>query len=236
MTVYTEARINDTYEVILPDFREIFHRARPLWEKGRLASCAELMTPGMVVYDIGAEHGDFTALYRKWVGDDGDVIPVEPAAHYWPFIMGTWEANRFPKPPQLSYVGLVGQVASRTRGDHPGSWPEECFGEGIPDGGFLHLAHDKTSPRTTIDQLCRFVTPDAIVIDIEGAECHALLGGRKTLENHRPLVWVSVHEPTMLKWYGKTLDNILAYMKSMRYSVTELPHHGEGETFFLFTP
>lgn len=245
MTQYVPALINDTYEIILPDFREEFHRLRPAWEKGRLESCAELMKPGMVVYDIGAEHGDFTALYRKWVdGDDGDVVPIEPAAHYWPFIKGTWEANGFTEPPVMHFVGLVGDddVGDRPLGDY--SWPIEADGEGIPDGGFVHLAHNPRFDQTTITDMAIHESPDAIVIDIEGAEWNALVSAQWTLEKVRPIVWVSMHDigdgagwnGPLLDWYHKTPDDIHNLMKDFGYSAEELPYNGEGEHFWLYTP
>lgn len=236
MTVYVESRINDTYDIILPDFRKCFHADRPNWEKGRLESCRELMQPGMVVYDIGAEQGDFTTLYHQWVGNTGEVIPIEPAAWYWPFIKNTAEANGFP-PPRYSYVGLVGDRVSRNaRGDVADAWPNEAYGEGIPDGGFIHLAQDNKSPRTTIDALSNMVKPDAIVMDIEGAEFFALKGARLTLTQHRPLVWVSWHEETAWNWYKTKLDDILSLMATHSYDGLELPHWGEGEKFWVFEP
>src|SRR5688572_22118125 len=99
VSVYTECKLNGRYPLIVPDFRAAFWNDRPNWEIGRMESCAELMKPGMVVFDLGAEHGDMTSAYKSWVGPEGDVIPVEPAAHYWEFIRKTWEANRFNRPP-----------------------------------------------------------------------------------------------------------------------------------------
>lgn len=255
--------INDTYELLLPDFRVAFHAERPNWERGRLESCAELMKPGMVVYDIGAECGDFTALYKKWVSPgegvgyrapdgtltygDGDVIPVEPAHHQWEFIRATWHANGFIAEPAFGYVGLI---CDEDDDDYwavwSGRWPlvsEEDTG--IPDGGFVHLKHDTRSPRTTIDTLTKtYIPPDAIVIDVEGAEWHALNGARQTLEQHRPLVWVSVHDvsddpewPGSLKgWYGKEASDIHNLMVQCGYGYEELPSYGEAERFFLYRP
>lgn len=236
MTVYIESRINDTYDIVLPDFRNTFHADRPNWERGRLENCHALMRPGMVVYDIGAEHGDFTTLYRQWVEPNGTVIPVEPAAHYWPYLRGTYEANGFVCPPH-SWVALVGDKTSRGLLGHvEGSWPNEAYGEGIPDGGFLHLAQDAKSPHITIDHMATFIEPDAIVMDIEGAEGMALKGAIRTMEKHRPLVWVSFHEETAWNWYRIRWTDIERIAEEVEYDVIGLPHFGEGETFFLLAP
>lgn len=236
MTNYVPALINDTYEIVLPDFRATFHADRPKWEKGRLESCAELMEPGMVVYDIGAEHGDFTCLYRQWVGDTGDVIPIEPAAHYWPYIRGTWEANGFSTPPQMSFVGLVDQEPRRPLPVYHDRWPSEADGEGVPDGGFVHIHGDRNTPRITIDVLAEHVRPDVVVMDIEGAELLALRGAERTLIDVKPAVYVSWHHIPADDWYHYNRDDMDAYMASMGYGVDVLPHHGEGEEFLLYLP
>lgn len=244
MTEYVKTRINNRYPIVLPDFRRDFHEARPNWEAGRLESCDELMQPGMIVYDVGAEHGDFTALYRKWVGDSGDVIPIEPAAHYWEFIKGTWEANGFSQPPSLSFAGLIGDEDFAV-GDYVKGWPTETSTKGIPDGGFSHLRYAKgKDPLTTIDHLAHHVRPDAIVLDIEGAEWNALHGAQYTLAEFRPIIWVSVHDvddgagwPGPLQgWYKKTLQDIHDLMSHYNYYAMELPHLGEGEHFYLYRP
>lgn len=234
-----EGVIGNTWPLVMPDFRVRFHADRPKWEIGRLRSCAELMRPGMVVVDAGAEHGDFTALYRTWVGEAGDVIPVEPAAHYWPFIRRTLEANGFKRPPALAFEGFAG-AESRGLGDrtlYRGAWPRSASGPGLPDGGFRHLAQHDHIPSIRLDELPRYgVVPDAIVSDVEGAEWHLLDGARGLLATVRPILWVSVHEPTMAEWYDRTLDDLLALTGEYGYRARELPQHGEIETFWLFEP
>lgn len=243
MTEYVECLLNGRFPLIVPDFRKTFWDERPHWHQGLLESCFELMQPGMTVYDIGAEHGDLSAVYRKFVGPDGDVISVEPAAWYWPFIRGTFEANSFP-PPEMSFVGLIGD---KDVGDRPfeSGWPPESEGEGIPDGGFIHLRHAaKKYTQTTIDQLAVWTNVDAIVLDIEGAEWNALNGARGALERCRPIVFVSVHDVgdgagwngPLLDWYGKTPDDIHNFMSEYGYSHELLPSHGEGESFHYYSP
>lgn len=243
MTEYVECLLNGRFPLIVPDFRKTFWDARPTWEIGRMESCFDLMNPGMIVYDVGSEHGDMSSAYRKWVGDDGDVIPIEPAAHYWEFIKGTWEANGFSRSPELTFVGLIGDT-SNTDVPFTGGWPLETDTVGVPDGGFVHLAQGKGHARRTIDDVALVLIPDAIVLDIEGAEFHALAGAIHTLAEHRPLVWVSMHDigdgagwnGPLKDWYHKTPDDIHNLMKDFGYSVEELPYNGEGEHFFLYRP
>lgn len=236
MTEFVRGVIDEQWELMLPDFRKRFYEERPNWERGRLEHCARTFKPGMTVYDVGAEHGCMTALYRSWVG--GNVVPIEPSQPYWPCIRGTYEANGYGPPPAW-FVGF----ASDTTNLRPyraafgrGSWPQ-IEGEIIPDFGFRHLAQQAMdTAQVTLDRFARWAAlpPDAVVIDVEGAEGRVLAGLVNTLMERDVLVYVSVHEPTMLAWYGQTLADLHALMGSAGYSGTELPHHGEGETFWLW--
>lgn len=242
-----EVHVNGKWPVLLLPHRKTFHDARPLWERGRLESCAERMQPGMVVWDVGAEEGDFTALYRTWVGPQGAVVPIEPQPAYWPAIRATWEGNGF-DPPVAWFPGFAG--ATTTIHEFPDyladmgwpvkDWPGCSEGRVRPDFGFRHLAQQaESTPQVRLDALADIsgVAPDAIVMDIEGAEIRALEGCEGLCTGPRPpLLWVSVHEPTMLDWYGATLADLLGVMDGYDYNATELPHHGEGETFWLFEP
>lgn len=244
MTGMVDARINERWALVLPDFRADFHAARPKWEQGRLDSCAETFRPGWCVWDVGAEHGDFTALYKLWVGDAGEVVPIEPSPGYWPCIKATYEANDLPAPPWW-WPGFAGDrttaEAFRPMLNEIG-WPHREWPTWVDeyavveDYGFRHYAEQvEVIPTCRLDELPA-PRPDAIVMDIEGAEWHALSGAAGLLAERRVMLWVSVHPPTMWEWYGKTVDDLLALMASFGYSAEQLPHNGEGEDFWLFTP
>lgn len=247
MTTLIEGRINDRWSLLLTPDRVEFHAVRPKWETGRLASCSERMEPGMTVFDVGAECGDFSALYKSWVGPEGDVLPVEPQPAYWPSIRATWEANGY-DPPSAWFPGFAGDETTvhefgpelAALGWPAETWPTSSTGPVIPDVGFKHLAQQASAiPQVRLDALSDItgVVPDAIVMDIEGAEWHALAGCEYLcLGDRPPLIWVSVHEATMADWYGTTLGDIHNLMEGYGYSATELPYNGEAETFWFFEP
>jgi len=246
-----DARINDVWPLRLMPHRAEFHASRPLWEHGRLASMYEALEPGWTVYDVGAEEGDFTSLYRSWVGGQGRVVAVECSPGYWPAIRQTWEANAYPEPPAC-YVGFASdETAWPPYSVHwtpdieaaflpevePAftGWPICSVGEVVPDYGFRALCERKAdTPQWRLDALP--FEPDAITMDVEGAEWHVLAGAERWLTDARPLVWVSVHEDNMLSAYGRTLADIHRLMDFYRYDPTELPWNGEGERFWLYEP
>lgn len=242
MTEFAPGLINDRWALIMPRHRVDFHAARPLWEAGRLASCYERIEPGMVVYDVGAEHGDFTALYRSW---GADVAPFEPSPPYWPCIRETYEANGFGTPRAL-FGGFAGD---ETAGEgNPtvvrDGWPLDAWEPNSDEdiGQFRHLAQDTATPRTRLDDfaIATRVVPEVIVIDIEGAEYRALVGCEALLKTIRPLLYVSVHDigewNSLGGWYGKTAEDLHTLMATFDYKATLLPGHGEGEHFWLYEP
>jgi FkbM family methyltransferase len=232
VVTFAPGLICDLWKLWLPGFRVAFHHERPDWERGRLESVHERLKPGMRAWDIGAEHGDMSALYRSW---GADVVLVEPSPPYWSCARRTFEANGF-EPPSAWYDGFAADVTIRGIGDFGTyGWPAYSLAPVIPDYGFRHLAQDRDTARITVDDLSRLTgRPDALMVDVEGAEHAVLMGARNVLAAGNVLAWVSVHEPTMLDWYGRTLDNLHALMASVGYSGELLPSHGEAETFWLY--
>lgn len=124
----------------------------------------------------------------------------EPTPELWPHIKATWEANGLTCPRE-SFCGFVGDTQQYYLGG------VECWSNRFPDEAyaselllntkFSHMDEDeRKTPRTTIDAFSEFVKmiPRAITIDVEGWELAVLKGAEKTLREHRPLVWVSLHE------------------------------------------
>lgn len=59
---------------------------------------------------------------------------------------------------------------------------------------------------TTIDEAAaQFGPPDVVKIDIDGGECDALRGGRRTLTQHRPHLIVETHSPELERDCGALL-------------------------------
>lgn len=254
MTAMVRGLINDRWEIMLSEERASFHAERPLWEAGRLAHMAERVRPGMVVYDIGAEHGDLSALYGLWtrsLGGPAPVVLIEPEPRMWPSIRQTWEANMdgYGAPPRW-FVGFasdetdlrpLGPGMARIGAQNDPLWPDAADGPLLHDPGFRHVRERAAdTPRTRIDEFAfaSSLPPDAIVMDIEGAEALALRGLERL--SRRPLVWVSVHDVgeefnALRDWYHSSAEELDALMRSFGYQdAVVLPANGEGERFFFW--
>lgn len=207
------------------------------WEKARLASMQTHLKPGMVLYDIGTEHGWLSAVYGAFAGYENMVL-IEPSPEMWVNIRKTWEANGFPAPmaclPMFAGAihdlpGLPGECA-----DWP-AWTHDWAT--LPETGampYRYMGEGHAIRTTTVDQIADiFAPPAALTIDVEGFELGVLHGAHRTLEEHRPLVWVSVH-PDLMERQGTTPEQLYAFMGSLNYhrDLLGIDH----EEHHLFTP
>lgn len=249
---FVDTAINERYPIKILEHRAEFHRVRPTWEATRLESMYDLVQPGWTVFDVGAEEGDFTALYRQWVGDTGTIVAIEPSPCYWPAIRATWEINGFTDPPLCvpafagdhTYVPEWGDKWNEDQAAFIGiaedGWPRASIGEIIPDCGFRALCERQPdTPGWRMDDLADHlgVIPDALTFDIEGAEWHALSGCERLVapDGPRPVFWVSVHDENMINAYGKQFSDIIRLVISWNYDYRYIGSHG-GEDFWMFTP
>lgn len=94
------------------------------------------------------------------------------------------------------------------------------------------------TPQITLDDYVQRtgIIPNAVSMDIEGAEWLALQGMKNILQTYRPLVWVSVHTipPPLIGNYGATLDDVLNLMRDLNYRAQFLQMYNEEH--WLFEP
>jgi FkbM family methyltransferase len=226
-----ETTINGRWTLKLPEHRA----ARPVWawwEATRLACMHHYLGQGgHVVYEIGAEEGDFPALWSSW---GNDVVLFEPNERVWPNIKAIWEANDL-NPPLTCFVGFAGSTDDDSATAWSGRFPACADGPVISDHGFLNLCERPDVQRTTIDKLASHPLerePTAISIDVEGAELHVLRGAEDVLRMHRPLVWVSVHRDFMRDMYGDTPEQVDEFMTAVGYEKTPLTTDHEQHVFY----
>lgn len=83
----------------------------------------------------------------------------------------------------------------------------------------------KSSSKTqiTLDQFCvdRNLTPEIIKIDTEGAEVRILKGAVNTLQQHRPILYLSVH-PRHIIELGASVDELERLLRELDYIVTDI--------------
>lgn len=176
------------------------------WEPEVLETLSRLAKPGMVIYDVGANHGLYALLLARSVGTQGKVFAFEPM----PSIRQAATMNRDLN--GLKDLEIVAAAVSNTSGTAE-------FVVGHHEGaGHLVTADRGGAPSTTCESrfIVRVTTiddfvaegnppPDLIKIDIEGAESAALEGAKHTLASKRPKLMIELHTPEQDRLVGSQL-------------------------------
>ena len=148
------------------------------------------VAPGSVVLDVGANLGVYALCLAEWVGPQGRVFAFEPNP-----------ATRRALERHVSLNGFEDRVTVRPEAVSDAVGEATFNASGVE--GYSRLGVENpdlpggaaiTVPVTTLDAFCQGeeVTPDWIVLDIEGYEAAALRGASATLAR-RPGVVVEMH-------------------------------------------
>lgn len=224
--------INGRWPVIMPDHRADRPEWTTGWEMARLDAMHKAIRPSDTVYDVGTEEGDLSALLGTWCAR---LHMFEPNDRVWPNVRAIWEANGLPAPAGC-WSGFAGDVTELLSGAWPpdNAWPPSAYGPVIPDHGFCQLAERPDLPRIRLDDYADGTgdPPDVITMDVEGSELHVLGGARNTLIHHCPVVFVSVHEGSMVAHYGKYQNELNKFMADLGYEGRFLAHDHESHWVF----
>lgn len=159
-----------------------------------LGLAEEVVKPGAVVWDIGANVGLFTFSSAHQAGHLGRVVAVEPDTYN----VGLLRRSAAVQPSDSAPIDVIPaavsdkpgvasfQIAVRNRSTN------SLLGYGSTQMGGIR--HTQTVPTLSLDVLAEhFPLPQVLKIDIEGAEVLALQGARKVLAA-RPTIICEVFE------------------------------------------
>lgn len=160
------------------------------YELEKRRALERLVSPGDVVYDIGAQAGYYTLCFSRLVGDTGHVVAMEPFPQNLVHILHHIQVNDVSN---VSVVAAGADEASRTAG--------MTTGRGASQNTIVENAANQMRIATvSVDSLVvedGFPPPDFVKIDIEGAEGRALRGMSRVLEEHRPVLSIALHGPAV---------------------------------------
>ena len=145
---------------------------------------------GGTIVDVGANIGSFTIEGSLVVGPTGRVISIEPVPSHFRTLQANIQLNGMTnvRPIKTAVGNSVGETTLRLpKGGNLGSFTM----------GYIQSNEAHTVPLETLDELLtsqNVKSVDLIKMDIEGAECQALLGASKTLERHRPVLIIELNE------------------------------------------
>jgi FkbM family methyltransferase len=177
---------------------------------------SDLVKPGMVVYDLGANIGYITIMLAQAVGEQGQVFGFEALPENVDRLRENLELNGLE-----GRVNVVGAAATDGRGE-----AEFLCGS---SGGMGKVAGSAGRPARQEGITCRVPTtsldhfvleegnlpPAAVKMDIEGGEILALPGMKRVIGRHRPILLMELHGEAaimlaweMLKTQGYTLHRM----------------------------
>ena len=153
------------------------------YEAAKQRTIMELVRPGMVCWDVGANVGFYTLLLAELVGACGRVFAFEPVPRNVELLQRHVEMN--------GYQNV--RILHCALGDFDG---EIGFDPG-PNTSMGHIAARgplmvPCSRAGTLLAAGEVEAPDVIKIDVEGAEADVLRGARRTMERH-PVIFLATH-------------------------------------------
>jgi len=177
----------------------------------------ELINPGWIIYDVGANIGYISILLAKAVNPSGQVHAFEALPDNFARVQMNIQLN--------SLQGIISPVHAAVIDEtKPVTFlvgPSNGMGKVSGSAGRQEVIyeHSLTVPGLSLDDYVYeqgHPAPNVVKMDIEGGEVLALPGMRRILENAHPLMLLELHGPesaeaayTILTNYGYRLSMML---------------------------
>lgn len=193
----------------------------------------EYLREGMTVFDVGANVGELTLLFSRFVGAGGGVHAFEPGGASFERLSTVCGAAslRNVRLNRLALAEAEGTVRLHVYDDDYLSWttratrPLEDYGINVKPRATEDV------PATTVDLYCEqhgVEVIDLLKVDVEGAEFQVLLGARRMLRERRVRLLTFEFGQTTFDM-GNTPDQIEAYLEEVGYDLHNLV---EGDPVF----
>jgi FkbM family methyltransferase len=211
-------------------------------DEGTLRLCERMLRPGMTVFDVGANYGQFTLWAAEQVGPSGSVHAFEPSSYSF----GRLGTN-VGRDPRLAARVALNRCAVA---DRPGVVRLHSYGAEHSAWNSLH-AHamwdsmearetrrpplrptgGEDVPAVTLDQYCAekgVARIDLLKIDVEGAELAVLDGAGRLIADGRVSAVVFEISLDALAGTSCTPEGILQTVAALGYRVGQIT--GDGGT------
>lgn len=158
-----------------------------------LAAARLLVRPGAKVWDIGSNLGVFSMAAAYLTGKSGSVLAVDADAAHVELLRRTVRRAGH-RHITLLNCGIAAETGI-ARLNIVGRGKAKNFIEDAQSAAaFDGVVEQHTIVTLTLDWLAtQFPAPDAVKIDIEGAELMALRGAASLLRGPRPAIYIEVH-------------------------------------------
>jgi len=178
---------------------------------------SQVLKPGMVVIDAGANVGYYTLLACKKVGEQGQVHAFEPIPENYVQLARHITENEFADRCSINNLALWNRKEN-LRFQIAASTAENCgtYTAAKPTGEVVRTL--KCTATTIDDYVQEKVLPrvDFLKMDIEGAELMALEGAQKTLRQFSPTILLEV-SPETYERFSYSSSDIFHLLSNLDY-------------------
>jgi FkbM family methyltransferase len=177
------------------------------YEVARMRKFANMLNPGDVVYDVGANVGIYSLLASCAVGTSGHVYAFEPLERNLTYLRKHFALNNLQNCTVLASAvcNVEGAVTFSTAG-------RTASMAGISPSGEI------TVPSTTLDNCIygeqRQRPPNLIKIDVEGAEFQVLIGATRAIAQFHPTIFLEIHGTELHR-------DCLEFLRAKGYDIEE---------------
>jgi FkbM family methyltransferase len=195
-----------------------------IFERGTTRALARLITPGSIVFDIGANIGAHTLPLALRVGALGRVYAFEPTDYAFAKLRRNLRLNPVLEPRVAAIQAKLGRHNDLSpAGNIYSSWRVSGNEPRHPK----HFGIAQSTARATnlsLDDYCRtnsISRLDLIKLDVDGFESEVIQGGIRTLQQSRPVICMEL-APYVLAERGSSLQELLSLLASCGYQLTSL--------------
>ena len=194
-----------------------------VWERQTSAVFKEIIQPGMVIVDIGANIGYFSFLSAILSGPTGSVHAFEPCPEYRKRMLNSLECNCFDQIRVMPYA-LSDKKQQRNLYKGLASARMEKWTHADPVFNKIHdviVVDCMTLDDYSSQNLSRL---DVLKIDVDGHEVNVVNGGRNTIEKYKPVIVIELYEPA-LNDAGTSVTELLDIFEELNY----VPYSEQGD-------
>ena len=192
------------------------------YENAEISFLKKYIKPGFTVVDIGANIGLHSLYMCKLVGEQGFVHSFEPFQKNFKSLKRNISLNHFQNI-ALENIAVSDsasgiEVFYNSDTHNLGAvtmFPEnQSYSERVNSITLDHYAHEKSIKKI-----------DFVKIDIEGGEYPALMGMKKILISHSPILLIEI-EPKILSRTPYTEENIINFLSENNYTLYSIDENG----------